>query len=220
MPELSYIISSDFTQFAAHPVFTINTIPILHSLCGEVEYSATFDGTEVDGDPLDYDPVTRKFTADSEDRSLIGLTKPYAVIATFANWPPSTYTSAPSVTGSSTIEFVDPCLNPFTFQSTAQTAPAPDKYTGNAITFTLNPFTITPDYCEVSYACDSITFEDQPTSSISCNDLTLDGLLFGQTGAGGSLTYLIGSTEYLSGNYPPGTYTVTVIGTGVNSNPS
>ena len=157
---MRYIISSGTTYYDAHPAFTITTIPIPHTLCGNIAYSATFDGNAVDGDPLDYDPDTRKFTAESEDINLIGVTKPYTVIATLANWPPINYFTAPSVTGSSTIKFVDPCLNPFTFESTTQTNPAADKYTGNAITYTLNPFTITPDYCEISYACDSITFED------------------------------------------------------------
>ena len=118
MPELSYIISSGLKEFAAHPTFKIKTLPIPHTLCGDIAYSATFDGTAVDGDPLDYDPVTRKFTAYSEDRSLIELTKPYAVFAMLANWPTINYSTAPSVTGSSTIKFVDPCLNPFTFEST------------------------------------------------------------------------------------------------------
>jgi len=96
---LRYIISSGKTYYDAHPEFTITTIPIPHTLCGNIAYSATFDDTAVDGDPLDYDPVTRKFTADSDDQSLIGLTKPYAVIATLSDYPPSIYTSATSVTG-------------------------------------------------------------------------------------------------------------------------
>ena len=110
-------------------------------------------------------------------------------MATLENWPPIYHFTAPSVTGSSTIKFVDPCLNPFTFESTTQTNPAADKYTGNAIKYTLNPFTITPDYCEISYACYSITFENGATSRITCDDLTTAGKLFGKTGAGGSLTY-------------------------------
>ena len=173
-------------------------MPIIHTLCGDFSYSATFDGTAVDGDPLAYDSFTRKFTADSDDRSLIGSTKPYAVTATFANWPPSTYSTAPSVTQSSTIEFVDPCLNPFTFVSTGQTDPAPDKYTGNAITYTLTPFTITPAFCEISYVCDSITFENGATSNIACSDLIPAGDLFDQAGAGGSLTYSIDTAKYLT----------------------
>jgi len=90
-------------------------LPIPHTLCGNIAYSATFDGTAVNGDPLDYDSATRKFTADSDDQSLIGLTKPYAVIATLSDYPPS----KTSVAASSTINFVDPCLNPFTFMATA-----------------------------------------------------------------------------------------------------
>jgi len=98
------------------------------------------------------------------------------------------------VTVTGTIEFIDPCLDPFTFESTGQTDPASDKYTGSPITYTLTPFTITPAYCEISYACDDITFENGATSSITCDDLTAAGELFGKTGAGGSLTYSIYTT--------------------------
>ena len=118
MAALTYTISSDPAKFASHSAFTISTLPIPHTLCGNIAYSATFDGTAVNDDPLDYDPVTRKFTADSDDQSLIGLTKPYAVNATLSDYPPSTYKSATSVAASSTINFVDPCLDPFTFEST------------------------------------------------------------------------------------------------------
>jgi len=194
IPNLSYIISSDPKEFAAHSAFTISTFPTPHTLCGDIAYSATFDGTPVDGDPLAYDSATRKFTANSDDQSLIGSTKTYTVSAKFATWPSSIYSTASSVTKSGTIEFIDPCLDPFTFESTGQTDPASDKYTGNDITYTLTPFTITPDYCEVSYVCDSITFENGATSSIACNDLTAAGELFGKTGAGGSLTYSIGTS--------------------------
>ena len=123
------------------------------------------------------------------------------------------------MTVSSTIEFVDPCENPFTFTSTTQTNPPADKYTGNAIIYNLTPFAITPGYCEISYACDSITRSDGSTSRITCSDLTA-GVLFGGSGTGGSLTYSIDSTQYQSGNYPPGPYTVTIRGTAINSNPS
>ena len=85
-------------------------------------------------------------------------------------------------------------MDPFTFESNGQTDPASDKYTGNDIIYTLTPFTITPAYCEISYACDSITFENAATSSITCDDLTAAGELFGETGAGGSLTYSIDKT--------------------------
>ena len=65
MSALSYIIADDAKLFDAHPEFTINTSPIVHSLCGPIAYSATFNGVEVDSDPLSYASSTRKFTADS-----------------------------------------------------------------------------------------------------------------------------------------------------------
>ena len=59
MPTLSYIIADNAKLFDAHPAFTIHTMPIEHSLCGAIAYSATFDGDAVDGDPLSYNPSTR-----------------------------------------------------------------------------------------------------------------------------------------------------------------
>jgi hypothetical protein len=54
MPTLSYIIADNAKLFDAHPAFTIHTMPVEHSLCGAIAYSATFDG-----DPLSYNPSTR-----------------------------------------------------------------------------------------------------------------------------------------------------------------
>ena len=59
MATLSYIIADSTKLFDAHPAFTIHTLPVSHSLCGAIAYSATFDGTAVDGDPLSYDPSAR-----------------------------------------------------------------------------------------------------------------------------------------------------------------
>jgi hypothetical protein len=59
MPTLNYIIADNEKLFDAHSAFTINTMPVEHSLCGAISYSATFNGAAVDGDPLSYDPSTR-----------------------------------------------------------------------------------------------------------------------------------------------------------------
>jgi len=98
----------------------MNFSPKDHTLCGTISYTGNFNGTPVDGDPLDYATDTRIFTADSEDRDLIGKAFDYSVVATLTSYQPSVFPTASTVTGTGEITFVDPCLNPFTFDSTAQ----------------------------------------------------------------------------------------------------
>ena len=59
MPTLNYIIADSAELFDAHSAFTIHTLPVEHSLCGAIAYSATFDGAAVDDDPLSYNPSAR-----------------------------------------------------------------------------------------------------------------------------------------------------------------
>ncbi len=150
---------------------------------------------------------------------MIGKTHNFSVVATLTSYPPNDYPTVTSVTRTGVITFLDPCIDPI-LASTAQNGPAADKYTGSAITYTLNPFTITPAFCEISYSCDSVARQDGATSNIGCSDLTSAGTLFGKTGAGGSLAYSFDSTKYLTENYAPGIYVVTVRGTAVKSDPS
>ncbi len=84
-----------------------------------------FEGTAVPllnsdsgGDPLAYNPATRKFTVDTDDFDLLDETiEKYQVYATFTTYPPTT----PAFSGVSTFEsenqinFGNPCLDPFTF---------------------------------------------------------------------------------------------------------
>ena len=217
MTDQSYIIADGSRDFAAHDSFTIVTVPITHTLCGDIAYKGQYRDSDVDGDPLAYDASTRIFTADSEDRDLIGNTFDYSVVATLATYPPSVYADVTTVTGTAEISFVDPCLSPFTFVSTAQTDPASDNYSGNAITFGLTEFTITPDYCTISYSCLSVVRQDSADSNIACSDLIVAGELFGETGDVNTLSYSIDSATYQLGQIAPGTYVVTVVGGADNS---
>ena len=155
------------------------TVPITHTLCGDIAYEGQYRDSAVDGDPLAYASGTRIFTADSDNRDLIGNTYDYSVVATLATYPPSVYPTVTTVTGNGEIIFVDPCLDPFTFVSTAQTNPAGDNYSGSAITFGLTEFTITPDFCTISYSCKSVARLDNGESKLGCENLTAAGELFG-----------------------------------------
>ena len=85
----------------------------------------------MNGDPLAYNEVTREFTADSDNGSLISLIDPpYSVEVEFVNYPLDTYPTVATASAASTIDFINPCLKPFTFEATTQTDPASDNFSG------------------------------------------------------------------------------------------
>ena len=85
--EQDYIINDDPEAFPVHAPFTVSTVPIVHDFCGSLTLVATFNGAPVDGDPLSYSEADRQFTADSDDTTLIGEIKPFAVNAEFSEYP-------------------------------------------------------------------------------------------------------------------------------------
>ena len=106
------IDSGSFTQSPPHSEFSVDTVPITHSLCGDLTYSATYDGNPISSptdQPLGYNPTSREFIAETTDDSLHGITKTYKVKAEFANWPLATYSTVSTAEESSTIAFDDPC---------------------------------------------------------------------------------------------------------------
>ena len=164
-----------------HPAFTVEFSPEAHSFCGDLTYTATFDSNSVttSSQPFAYIANELKIILESTDETLIALTKPYVLTAEFTRFPQAANSDAPSVTQMNYVNFIDPCMSPFTFASTSQTSPGSDKYSGNELVFTLNPFTITPLICEVEYTCTSVQREDDENaaSDISCSDLTDDANL-------------------------------------------
>ena len=83
---------------------------------------AKFDNSPVDNDPLAYNSASGEFTANTDDISLINLAtlKIYSVEVEFTTYPRSTYSTVAINEASSTIEFINPCLIPFTFVSAVQ----------------------------------------------------------------------------------------------------
>ena len=49
---------------------------------------------------------------------MIGLTKPYSVVAEFTEYPIDTYPTVSTNTAFAEIIFIDPCLDQFTFAPT------------------------------------------------------------------------------------------------------
>lgn len=107
--------------------------------------------------------------------------------------------------------FDNPCEDPFEFGVTEQTNPAPGKYSGEDIVFTLNQFHIVPDKCKVRYGCFNVERVDGAPSDISCTDLTFDGEMNFQP-TDGILTFNATPDDYINQTYLPGEYRVTIIG--------
>ena len=94
-----------------HSAWSYSTTPITHSLCGTIEYTATFEGSSVDTTTMDgenviYNLSTRTFGIYSENFALIG-TKTVTVTGYFADYPQ--ITAGPT---STTMTIVNPCLTP------------------------------------------------------------------------------------------------------------
>ena len=100
----------------------------------------------------------------------------------------SIYSTVSTSTAASTIDFISPCIDYFTFASKTQVDPAFDNFSGATMTFTLTEFDMSPARCEVTYECTSVERVDGATSSIECSDLTFDGVIDGQ-GNDGILTF-------------------------------
>ena len=134
----------------------------------------------------------------------------------FSLFPQATNPDAPSFSPTNDIEFIDPCISPFTFTTTSQTSPGFDKYSGNQIVFSLTPFTITPTICEVEYTCISVVKDDDinAISDINCSDLTSAANF---ELVDGKLTFSANSDDYENMRVTPGNYEVTITGTAVTS---
>ena len=115
-----------------HDPVTVETVPISHSLCGEISYTSTFMTSPINGidpmadltqDAVGYDPSTRTFTVYSEDFDLLGLQE-LTIQAYLVK-----YTQVVSDISTTMIEFVDPCIDPEDVLSVSQTNPVDYYYT-------------------------------------------------------------------------------------------
>ena len=88
-----------------HSAFTISTSPVTHTLCGAVDYTATFDGTTIDAGtvpPAGYDSATRTLSVFYDQLDLVGL-RSVAITGFLADHPTTT---SP---GSGSLTFLSPC---------------------------------------------------------------------------------------------------------------
>lgn len=70
-----------------------------------------------------------------------------------------------------------------------------DEYSGNPMTFTYRDFTVTPDYCETTIKCSSVS----PASPLPCKELDDNG----------QASWTFTPTDWINKTVPPGTYTFT-----------
>ena len=171
---LMYTLETGPTTFAPpHAEYLVNTVPITHTLCGALTYSATYDSNPINSptdQPLGYNPATREFTAESTDLTLDMMTKDYTVRAEFTNYPLVDYNTVSTAEQTSTITFemFDPCdgvvLTP---AAQSPTVPAQAGYDSTDVVFTYTPYTADPVTCPVTTNCMSVTGPD-PTKLLPC----------------------------------------------------
>ena len=117
---MTYTIDSGTEAFNAHPEFLIETSGVVgHSLCGGFTYVTKYDDESLplaNNDPLAYDSSSNVFTVSTTNINLIDQEplKIYSVYVEFTTYP------SRNAFASSTIEFIDPCLTPFTFATTSE----------------------------------------------------------------------------------------------------
>ena len=66
------------------------------------------------------------------------------------------------------LTFEDACLHDtlITLTPTAQTTQLVNNYNGQTVTFTYSPYTVTPEWCDVTVTCVSVS-----TNLLACQDL-------------------------------------------------
>ena len=116
-----------------HTPFDIVTLPFQHTMCGGLTYEATFNGSPIDTTTkatlaMAYDTATQIFDIYSEDFGLLG-TRTITVMAYLTTYP-VTQTATPDA--ATTIEIINPCLDPFSLNSTPQTSPSDYEYSSAA----------------------------------------------------------------------------------------
>lgn len=111
----------------------------------------------INAHPVTYDDSVNKWTANSNDASLIGKTKCVKVEVEFATWPVASYPTVSTTEQTGPISFLNPCdqeLSTITAVESDDFTPDVD-FTGEIAT-TIKDFTVFPDICEVEYECTSV----------------------------------------------------------------
>jgi hypothetical protein len=150
----------------SHDPFTVTTSPTQHDLCGTISYEATFDGAAItsDSSPVAYSGQDLAFTIWSEDVSFIG-THAITVRAFLTEYP----SVENEVTGA--IEVVDRCATIDSVTAPAQTDPEEYIYTGEVLSYTIEPFVAEPSGCgSIVYTCEVVSGSRTDLCEVSDGD--------------------------------------------------
>ena len=170
LPELTYAILSGSKVFS-HPAFTVATLPFDHNLCGDLEYTASYNGVTVgpSDTPFAHNHATiNQITIDSDDRTLIDTSVPYSLECRLKDHP-----SAPPATDSDLVKYISPCVTPTSFATSDQNDPQADDFSGEPISSNIVPFVVLPDICKVNYRCNSVVRSDGQSSNLDCDNFNL-----------------------------------------------
>ena len=91
------------------------------------------------------------------------------------------------------LTFLDPCVDSdsVTITTTSQNDEFTNSYDGQTVTFTYNPFTVSPSWCEAIVKCASVT----PSTYLKCQELDSND----------ETQWTFTGTDYTNG-LKPGTY--------------
>jgi hypothetical protein len=122
--------------------------------------------------PITFDGSSEKFNAQTTDGNLIGTTKKYGLKSELTDYQLANVAGAPTTTIEGDVNFINPCLKPFTFVNSMlqdnTKNDLEDNYSDNdPIEFTLNEFSITPARCTLNYACVKVQFQAPSASDWS-----------------------------------------------------
>jgi hypothetical protein len=95
------------------------------------------------------------------------------------------------------LTFQDACLYDIflTLTPSTQTQPSANNYNGQTVRFTYTPFTVSPNWCDMTVTC--VTVEG-PSEYLQCQNLDVNN----------KISWTFDSTDYTAG-LTPGTYTYT-----------
>jgi hypothetical protein len=90
-----------------------------------------------------------------------------------------------------------------------------DRYSGFLLEFFIDDFTITPDFCEVSYECTQVkkVTDANADLTMTCDDFDKFGNIGGRPFGQNKLEITVTADDYTSGRFPPGNYDITISGT-------
>lgn len=192
-------------------VFTLQTLPFQHNMCGDLSY----DGGSDTVPEVQYDPLASEYSLHVDDavRDYDGTTQKYYLEAYLAQYPTLRQR------GEGDLVFSNPCDTSSNLVLTPQTMPYPEFNWLEPLVLDMNDyFSADLGFCDISYDCLSISYTDefgvqQPTL-LTCQSGNFQ-LDLGPNGLSTVEFYANPGTEQC--DFPPGTYTCTFEATVFNN---